>query len=325
MSNLIAAILSIIVLVSGGVPGTTGGHVGFPYVADYNGAPVYTYREASDHNSADGSLVIIDEAGAEVYRFGRADYGNLDLRGGAMFCPGGTCYMSMVLLDWTKPSAVFAAQARARVYRSTDGMQTWQSLGLTNYGVSQFAHGHPFIQGGSLFVSTYSIDSSNRWLSLLWRYDLAAGTWHIRSKFVETGLRYMELAVVPLADNEWLAITRTKVDEIPYNGEWLTFWRSANQGGKWTKELQTLPINAAGIAYHEGIVYIAGRGCGGSCLYSSSDGGRTFTRETLDVFYYNCNGDGGMADVNVAGGQVIAAWYGIAPECTMFIKRAEVE
>lgn len=321
MTNLVVTIVSIIVLVTGGIAGTPDAHVAFPFVADDGGQAVYLYRVAAGHNSNDGDLCIVDASGAELYRVHREAFGaNADLRPGGIAHVGGLWYVSFYVADWTKPTPAFPMTSRARVFVADSLSGPWLSLWIPNYGISQHTHGNPFIQDGSLFVPTYAIDSTYRWLSILWRYDLTAHTWHLRSKWVADGVRHTELSIARISDNEWLAGIRmmSTVDLGLY------FWRSTNNGVSWTKETQTLPINAHGMTYHDSIVYIAGRGCGGSCLYASSDGGRTFARTTLDVFYMNCGGDGGMADVGVVGGVVIATWYGTAPDCRLFIKAAEV-
>jgi len=321
MSNLIAAILSVWIVFTGAV----GEHVAFPYVAEVNGEAMYLFRTGDAHNGAESNVRITTNDGALVYEFDRSNFGGVALYPGGLSQIGGKMYAVLVLTDWSKPTAHFPATSRTRVMVSED-LQTWTSLGLPNYGLCQFAHGNPFKQGGSIFFQTYAIQSSGRWVSLLWRYDLAARTWHTRSVIVPPdGLRYMEPAIARISDTDWLLAVRTKVDEKPYNGEWLTFFRSRTQGVRWTLGPQTVPINAADMVYHGGYVKLVGRGCGGSCYYRSSDGGRTWPAPlALDPGLWQY-GDNGMAGIGIVNGAAIATWYGTLPDGRMFIKAAVVE
>lgn len=321
MSNLIAAILSVWIVFTGAV----GEHVAFPYVAEVSGEAMYLFRTGDAHNGSESNVRITTGEGALVYEFQREDFGGVALYPGGLSQIDGKVYALLTLTDWSKATAFFPATSRARAMVSED-MQNWQSLGIPNYGVCQFAHGNPFRLGDNIFFQTYAIDSAGRWLGLLWRYYLPAGTWHLRSKFTPpAGLRYGEMAIARISDTEWLAATRTKVDEAAYNGEWLTFFRSTNQGGRWTLEPQTVPINAADMVYHDGYVKLVGRGCGGSCYYRSEDGGRTWPAPlALDPGLWQY-GDNGMAGIGVVNGAAIATWYGTLPDGRMFIKAAEVE
>lgn len=316
MVNILSVILSVWIVFTG------AGHVAFPYVNEVNNEAMYQFRLGDEHNGALSSVVITTNDGSIVYEFDRADFGGVALYPGGLSQIDGTVYAMLVLTDWSKPTAYFPATSRTRVMVSED-MQTWQSLGLPNYGLCQFAHGNPFKQGGNIFVQTYAIQSSGRWVSLLWRYD---GTWHIRSTIIPpAGFRYMEPSIARISDTDWLLAVRTKVDETAYNGEWLTFMRSTNQGGLWVKESQTVPINAADMVYHNGYVKLVGRGCGGSCYYTSSDGGRTWPAPlALDPGLWQY-GDNGMAGIGIVNDVSIATWYGTLLDGRMFIKAAEVD